>query len=348
VSTQRLLFFACFLLACVLLAFYLIVFVYGDRLIDALAYLLGVDRSAFVFASLSAAPTLAPQTQSEKAAAYMAELVKPTPPPRGCPATFQDGLKNVPLPYEDIDKTEGAVTACGLRYQMFVLHAANWNLTRHVMEYMSAELPDSQLVLIDATINEETRLYRKEIEHFKIEVMYPRIPLSLAAGMEFIRRTAFSRGLDFVFYSHNDAQYTRSGIMKEALEGVCRFDKEHNNWGLLKFNYDIFCAYNMKAFKATGMWDPYIPNYKADFDYYRRMQCAGYTVISYDKPEPGISVLHKTSMTLKTLQQQSKEQQYGWWLTDEVGRYLYFWAKWNTDVRHSMCSLCMLTVLFMN
>jgi hypothetical protein len=75
------------------------------------------------------------------------------------------------------------------------------------------------------------------------------------------------------------------------------------------------------------------PPAQADFDYYRRMQCAGYRVIAYDKPEPGISVLHERSMTFKTLAQQGAEHRYGWWLTDEVGRYLYFWAKWNTDVR---------------
>ena len=97
--------------------------------------------------------------------------------------------------------------------------------------------------------------------------------------MEYIKRTAFSRGLDFVLYSHNDAHYTRTGVIADALAGVCRYQTEHPEWGVLTFNYDVFCAYSMKAFRATGMWDPYIPMYKADYDYYRRMQCAGYKLV---------------------------------------------------------------------
>ena len=55
--------------------------------------------------------------------------------------------------------------------------------------------------------------------------------------------------------------------------------------------------------------------------------------LKYDKPEPGVSVLHMLSTSIKVIAQQSAEQRYGFWLADEVGRYLYFWTKWNTDVR---------------
>ena len=143
-----------------------------------------------------------------------------------------------------------------------MLHSANWNLTRRVLRSVAPELPKRQLVLIDATLAEETRQYAQEITDLEVRVVYPKVPLSLAAGMEFIRRTALAAGLDFVLYSHNDALFLRAGVVADALAGVCRYEKDTPAWGVLTFHYDIYCAYNMKAFLATGMWDPYIPNYK--------------------------------------------------------------------------------------
>lgn len=45
---------------------------------------------------------------------------------------------------------------------------------------------------------------------------------------------------------------------------VCfHLQRDHPDWGVLMFHYDVFCAYNIDAMRKTGMWDLYIPNYKA-------------------------------------------------------------------------------------
>ena len=65
-----------------------------------------------------------------------------------------------------------------------------------------------------------------------------------------------------MFYAHNDAQFTRRGLIQEAVEAVCRHHARHAQWGILLFHYDVFCAYRVEALRQTGMWDIYIPNYK--------------------------------------------------------------------------------------
>ena len=45
----------------------------------------------------------------------------------------------------------------------------------------------SDMVLIDVSFAEETRAYRVYLREQNITVLYPHVPLSLAAGMEYIR-----------------------------------------------------------------------------------------------------------------------------------------------------------------
>lgn len=85
----------------------------------------------------------------------------------------------------------------------------------------------------------------------------------------------------------------------------------------------------MEAFKKTGMWDPYVPNYRADWDYYYRMEMSGYQTVNVQDMLKR-KILHGNSMTLKSLHKLSHEQKYGWWLTDLIGRYVYFQVKWDS------------------
>jgi hypothetical protein len=72
---------------------------------------------------------------------------------------------------------------------------------------------------------------------------------------------------------------------------------------------------------------------QADFDYYNRMKCRGFTILDNDTKEPGASVLHHKSMTIKSLSESvSYEHSWGWWVHDDIGRFIYFWRKWGTDL----------------
>jgi hypothetical protein len=199
-------------------------------------------------------------------------------PPSGA---WHDGLAAVPLPITAMVPASGGsssdnggvtshgvplpppmgTTSCGLRYVTFLLHSANWNLTQHVLTSLSTETA-AYVVLVDVSLMEETRTHLDSLDALHVRVLYPHMPLTLSQGMEYIRRISMHWGLDFVLYSHNDAQYLRKGLIQEALDSVCRHQAGNDKWGVLFFHYDVFCAYRIEAMRQTGMWDIYVPNYK--------------------------------------------------------------------------------------
>jgi hypothetical protein len=49
-------------------------------------------------------------------------------------------------------------------------------------------------------------------------------------------------------------------------------------WGIKMFAFDYLTLVNVEAWRETGQWDPYIPYYNSDCDFYHRMKLAGYRV----------------------------------------------------------------------
>jgi hypothetical protein len=47
-------------------------------------------------------------------------------------------------------------------------------------------------------------------------------------------------------------------------------------WGIKMFAYDYLTLVNVQAWRETGQWDPFIPYYNTDCDFYQRMAFAGY------------------------------------------------------------------------
>ena len=56
---------------------------------------------------------------------------------------------------------------------------------------------------------------------------------------------------------------------------------------------------------------------------------SGYAIVK-SKDNLGPFIHHEKSMTSKTITKTSNERNFGWRLTDDIGRYIYFQAKWNT------------------
>lgn len=105
----------------------------------------------------------------------------------------------------------------------------------------------------------------------------------------------------------------------------------------------------MKAAKAVGPWDTSIPYYRSDTDYYDRMHAKGYKIVSQPSGSLVSSWPHKDrivhlgggSVVIHASQNFSqqgaggstltKEEQWGLWVMDYVGRYVYYRMKWGYD-----------------
>lgn len=124
-------------------------------------------------------------------------------------------------------------SSCGLYFKFFLLHATNWNLTKHVIETFAEA--KSNFVLVDVSFAEETRQYKDYFKSIGITVLYPHNPLSLAQGMEYIRRISLEWRLDYILYSHNDAHYPDDSktLLHEANEIVCLKNRETPLWGFI-------------------------------------------------------------------------------------------------------------------
>lgn len=103
---------------------------------------------------------------------------------------------------------------------------------------------------------------------------------------------------DVMFWAHNDC-FCHPGVAAEfkvATEALFATDKK---WGVHWSLYDILCAFNMKAVREVGYWDPMFFQYTADAEYYFRMTHAGYSQEQWPPGRDG-RVEHRGSMTVRS------------------------------------------------
>lgn len=103
---------------------------------------------------------------------------------------------------------------------------------------------------------------------------------------------------DVMFWAHNDcfAHPGAAGDFLKATEALYATDKK---WGVHWTLYDILCAFNMKAIREVGYWDPMFFQYTADAEYYFRLTNAGYSHEQWENGRDG-RVEHRGSMTVRS------------------------------------------------
>ena len=122
-------------------------------------------------------------------------------------------------------------------------------------------------------------------------VITPPTPLTFAQSMNVFRKMAMEGGLPFYLFAHSDMRASDATI--EGLLKQCRHWADR--WGCLFTSYDALCAVNTVAAAEVGEWDPNLPQYFADNDYYRRMAMA-----KYPCTDSGLKVFHEPSQTIKS------------------------------------------------
>jgi hypothetical protein len=90
---------------------------------------------------------------------------------------------------------------------------------------------------------------------------------------------------DVMFHMHNDA-YLEPGVAAGFFKHVHNLFETNPKWGVVFTNYDILCAFNMKAVRDVGYWDTMFFQYSADIDYYHRMRVHDWHILEF--PRDGV------------------------------------------------------------
>lgn len=103
---------------------------------------------------------------------------------------------------------------------------------------------------------------------------------------------------DVMFWAHNDC-FAHPGVAASFLRATEVLYAADQSWGVHFSLYDILCAFNMKAVRAIGYWDPMFFQYTADNDYYHRLRHAGFREVQWPEGRDG-RVEHRGSMTVRS------------------------------------------------
>lgn len=104
---------------------------------------------------------------------------------------------------------------------------------------------------------------------------------------------------DVMFWAHNDC-LAHPGAAAEFLQSTEELFASDKNWAVYFTLYDILCAFNMKAIREIGYWDPMFWQYTADNDYYHRVANAGYSIEQWLVPGCNGRIEHRGSMTVRS------------------------------------------------
>lgn len=104
---------------------------------------------------------------------------------------------------------------------------------------------------------------------------------------------------DVMFWAHNDC-FAHPGAAAAFLKATEDLYAADQSWGVHFSLYDILCAFNMKAVRATGYWDPVFFQYTADNDYYHRLRHGGFREVQWSEGRTGRTIEHRGSMTVRS------------------------------------------------
>jgi|GEM_PF-1008850 len=140
------------------------------------------------------------------------------------------------------------------------------------------------LVLIDNSGRKELATQSLGKDFLIIE---PIVPLTFSQSQNAFISIANEKACDFYMYMHNDAVADKE-TPEKLLELIQQLFETKRNWGAVFTNHDTLAAYNMEAVRNVGQYDPVLPSYFTDCDYYRRIILNGYEMINTD-----LNVIHQ-------------------------------------------------------
>jgi len=199
-------------------------------------------------------------------------------------------------------------------YTMFVnrrelLEGAIASVARHMRS----------VVIIDNSKHRDLRLSDSDWR-----VIRPPVPLFCSQSYNLILEDAVEKALDVFFIMHSDA-IASPNIIDEMLDRAQVLNEQARNWGVMFSNYDVLALHNAALLKDFR-WDPYLPLYYTDCDFYFRLKLAGIEIIETHLPvehcEGGSTTL-KADLALETFVN-----------TNYAGWRNYYIQKWGGERDH--------------
>lgn len=142
----------------------------------------------------------------------------------------------------------------------------------------------SQTVVIDNSWERELRSVSDFPEG--VTIYEPPVPLAHSQTQNLLHQWGAQQDCDVIMYMHSDAEALPEtpSILLSQIEALIQQDVK---WGAAHTYFDTIAVFNMKAVREVGPWDPNLPMYFSDIDWYRRMRLCGYELI-----QTGLTVIH--------------------------------------------------------
>lgn len=132
------------------------------------------------------------------------------------------------------------------------------------------------------------------LDDFPGEIIRPTAPLYCNQSYNLILSLAQQRQQPLFFIMHSDALASER-VVGEMLAQAEVLNREGRRWGVLFTNYDVLCLCNTPLLQGFR-WDPYLPLYYTDVDFYQQLKVAGLELIETYLPvehqEGGSSTQH--------------------------------------------------------
>lgn len=119
------------------------------------------------------------------------------------------------------------------------------------------------------------------LDRFRGEIFTPSVPLYCNQSYNLIQKLAEQRRQDVFFIMHSDAKVSHH-VVTAMLERAEQLNEQQRRWGVMftssGSNKDVICLHNTPL--LSGMhWDPFLPLYYTDIDFYYRLKLAGLELI---------------------------------------------------------------------
>lgn len=168
-----------------------------------------------------------------------------------------------------------------------------------------------------------------------VAIVRPIVPLTFAQTQTMMQALARQADADALIFQHNDCALSPEALAR-FLATLDQALVSGERWGVIFTAYDACCAYSRAAIETVGPWDPQIPWYFADNDWYRRLDLAGFSRIEAG----GQGVTHHASQTLNASDELA--------LTTSIQTQLsaqYYRAKWGGPAHHEVDTVPFATLL---
>lgn len=154
----------------------------------------------------------------------------------------------------------------------------------------------------------------------RVEVMKPLYPMTFSQTFNYVRGQAIKNGMTVLFTMHDDGQFVSHEDCDNFVNYVQSLD---GKWGQVLTRHDVVTAYNVEMLKDVGEMDIVFPQYFADYDYFKRMELKGWSIIQSEFSSK-VRHLNDGSNTIKNHPHLKLTQNYTFPLYEQY--YVYKWG----------------------